>query len=129
MTTANPITTLTVDGAERTFTTSGAVEVYLHNGAPYARCADCGRGDYVRRRVRHSTRCGADKGAAFETTGATPPKPATPASPDAESLRAASDAAQHTAAVTTAFGGDEARVALAVRVGHLSVSDAMNRDD
>ena len=86
-------TTLIVDGAERTFTSTGAVLVYLHNDAPYARCEDCRQGDYVRRGgPRHNSRCDLPKGAVFETTGATPA--ATKADPG---LRVAAD--EHRAGV------------------------------
>ena len=125
-------TTITVDGVERTFRHPETIEVYVHNGASYALCRDCGRGEYTRRGLKHSTRCDAPKGQADEVQAPKPAPvtaaPVTAAPVDATALRAAADRAKETGAVSTAIR-DEADVVRAVRAGFLSVSDAMNRDD
>lgn len=75
-------TTLTIDGAERAFTHAETVSVSIHNGAAHASCVSCRRGEYLPRGIKHSGRCGDDKGQAAEVVAA-------PAASAGERFRAA----------------------------------------
>ena len=117
-------TTLTIDGAERAFTHAETVSVSIHNGAAHASCVSCRRGEYLPRGIKHSGRCGDDKGQAAEVVAAPAASPVSrPSSPaDARAIHAAAKAGGISSVAT-----DDEIVDL-VRSGHVSMGDAMNRD-
>ena len=117
MTTLTATTTIETSNGTETFRHAPRVEVYTHNGAAYVRCALCECGDYARRhdaKKSHKSWCDLRNVATFSNK----PAPTVSASTIQRAAREG--------AISSVATDDE--IVDMVRTGHLSMSDAMNRD-
>ncbi len=111
--------TATTEIDSQTFRHDPRVEVYTHNGAAYVRCTLCGCGDYAR---RHNPKAGHKSWCDLRGVETFSDKPAPKATVSASTIQRAA----REGAISAVATDDE--IVDMVRTGHLSMSDAMNRD-
>jgi hypothetical protein len=119
MTTFTATTTIETSNGAETFRHDPRVEVYVHNSAAYVRCTLCERGDYAR---RHNPKAGHKSWCDLRDVETFSDKPAPKSTVSASTIRRAAREGAISAVAT-----DDEIVGM-VRTGHLSMSDAMNRD-